>query len=61
MPNLEVLISLQDLITLGSIYSFQKHIEENIHVINHPLEPKIVWLEEWEEQELFSDRLDKGF
>jgi len=26
-----------------------------------PPEPKIVWLEGWEEQELFSDGLDKGF
>jgi len=34
---------------------------ENIGVINHPLEPKIVWLEGWEKQELFLDGLDKGF
>jgi len=32
MPNLEVLVSPQDLITLRSIYSRQKRIEENIHV-----------------------------
>jgi len=31
------------------------------NVINHPPEPKIVRLEGWEEQELFSDGLDKGF
>jgi len=30
-------------------------------VINHLPEPKIVWLEGWEERELFSDGLDKGF
>ena len=32
MLNLEVLISLQDLIALRSIYSCQKHIEESFHV-----------------------------
>jgi len=32
MPNLEVLVSPQDLITLRSIYSHQKHIEESFHV-----------------------------
>jgi len=32
MPNLEVLVSPQDLIALGSIYSCQKHIEESFHV-----------------------------
>ena len=31
------------------------------YVINHLSKPKIVWLEGWEEQVLFSDRLDKGF
>jgi len=30
-------------------------------VINRPPEPKIVRLEGWEERELFSDGLDKGF
>jgi len=32
MPNLEVLVSPQDLITLRSIYGLQKHIEESFHV-----------------------------
>jgi len=32
MPNLEVLVSPQDLIALRSIYSRQKHIEESFHV-----------------------------
>jgi len=30
-------------------------------VINRLPKPKIVWLEGWEEQELFSDGLDEGF
>jgi len=30
-------------------------------VINRLPEPKIVWLEGWEEQELFLDGLDEGF
>jgi len=32
MPNLEVLVSPQDLIALRSIYGHQKHIEESFHV-----------------------------
>ena len=32
MPNLEVLVSPQDLIALGSIYSLQKRIEKSFHV-----------------------------
>jgi len=32
MSNLEVFVSPQDLITLGSIYSHQKHIEESFYV-----------------------------
>jgi len=32
MPNLKVLVSLQDLITLRSIYGCQKHIKESFHV-----------------------------
>jgi len=32
MPNLEVLVSLQDLIALRSIHSHQKHIEESFYV-----------------------------
>ena len=32
MPNLEVLVSPQDLIALRSIYSHQKSIEESFHV-----------------------------
>ena len=32
MPNLEVLVSPQDLIALRSIYGRQKHIEESFHV-----------------------------
>jgi len=32
MPNLEVLVFLQDLIALRSIYSHQKCIEESFHV-----------------------------
>ena len=32
MPNLEVLVSPQDSIALGSIYNYQKHIEESFHV-----------------------------
>ena len=32
MPNLEVLVSLQDLIILRFIYGRQKHIEESFHV-----------------------------
>jgi len=32
-----------------------------LNVINRPPEPKIVWLEGWEERELFSDGLDEGF
>jgi len=32
MPNLEVLVSPQDLIALRSIYSRQKYIEESFHV-----------------------------
>ena len=32
MPNLEVLVSPQDLIALRSIYGCQKHIEESFHV-----------------------------
>jgi len=30
-------------------------------VINRLSKPKIVWLEGWEERELFSDGLDEGF
>ena len=45
---------------------YQKSSESNkekkdLSVINHPPEPKLVQLDGWEEQELFSDRLDKGF
>jgi len=32
MPNLEVLVSPQDLITLRSIYGCQERIEESFHV-----------------------------
>ena len=32
MPNLEVLVSLQDLIALRSIYGCKKCIEESFHV-----------------------------
>ena len=32
MLNIEVLVSLQDLIVLGSIYDHQKHIEESFYV-----------------------------
>ena len=32
MPNLEVLVSPQDLIALRSIYGRQKRIEESFHV-----------------------------
>jgi len=32
MPNLEVLVSPQDLIALMSIYNCQKGIEESFHV-----------------------------
>jgi len=32
MPNLEVLVSPQDLIALRSIYDYQKHIEESFYV-----------------------------
>jgi len=32
MPNLEVLVSPQDLITLRSIYGCQKRIEESFHM-----------------------------
>jgi len=35
--------------------------EPDPYVINRPPEPKIVWLEGWEERELFSDGLDGGF
>jgi len=32
MPNLEVLVSPQDLIALGSIHDCQEHIKESFHV-----------------------------
>ena len=32
MPNLEVLVSPQDLIALRSIHSLQKRLEESFHV-----------------------------
>jgi len=32
MPNLEVLVSPQDLIALRTIYGHQKHIEESFYV-----------------------------
>ena len=41
MPNLEVLVSPQDLIALRSIYGHQKYIEESFHV--HMAENVCIW------------------
>ena len=39
----------------------ERNLKKGGNVINRPPEPKIVWLEGWEERELFSDGLDEGF
>jgi len=44
----------------GHMMECSGRIAENyLSVINQLPEPKLVWLEEWEEQELFLDKLDK--
>ena len=45
----------------GAKFFQRKNLKKGGNVINRLPEPKIVWLEGWEERELFSDRLDKGF
>jgi len=45
----------------GTKFFLRKNLKKGSNVINRPPEPKIVWLEGWEERELFSDRLDEGF
>jgi len=45
----------------GTKFFWRKNLKEGDNVINRPPEPKIVWLEGWEERELFSDGLDEGF
>jgi len=45
----------------GAKFFQRKNLKRGGNVINCPPEPKIVRLEGWEEQELFSDGLDKGF
>ena len=42
-------------------FFWRKNLKKRGNIINHPPEPKIVWLEGWEERELFSDRLNEGF
>ena len=45
----------------GTKFFRRKNLKKGGNVINRPPEPKIVQLEGWEEQELFSDGLDEGF
>jgi len=45
----------------NSTGDLQGELEGFMIVLNCPPKPKIVWLEGWEEQELFSDGLDEGF
>jgi len=45
----------------GAKFFWKKNLKKEGNVINHPPKPKIVRLERWEERELFSDGLDKGF
>ena len=45
----------------GAKFFRRKNLKKGGNVINYPPEPRIVRLEGWEERELFSDGLDKGF
>ena len=44
----------------GAKFFWRKNLKKEGNVINHLPKPKIVRLEGWEEQELFSDGLDEG-